>query len=440
MSKTIQHSLILGFALFALYFGAGNLIFPPSIGISSGTGWIPALTGFVITDIALLLLAVIAILNAGGRFEELTRPISPWFYKVFHLLLMVGIGVFVTIPRMSATTHELGIQPLFPGVPSAVTIIAFFAVTFYFALDQSNVIDRIGKILTPLLIVILLIIVGKGIFSPMGIPVDTEVSAAFSTAFISAYQTGDIVTGIFCAPIFLAAILSYGYKGKSARKMAITGTLIAGAGLLIVYGGLLYIGATSSSIFPQGLSDTALVSALVDRLLGGTGAIALSIAIALACLTSAIGVVAVIADFLRGLFNDKIDYRAWLTIICLTGIGVGMLGVERIVNYTMPIFQALYPVAIVLVVLGVFRKFVPSPGSYRGAILLTFIVSLSETLVSLGFNLGFISALPLSANGFAWLVPAIIGFIAGTILYWAMYKNTSREMTSAIQSDVDKLS
>src|SRR5690606_23057010 len=108
----------------------------------------------------------------------------------------------------------------------------------------------------------------------------------------------------------------------------------------------------SSSIFPQGLSNPALVSALVDRLLGGTGAIALSIAIALACLTSAIGVVAVIADFLRGLFNDKIDYRAWLTIIGVTGIGVGMLGVERIVNYTMPIFQALYPVAIVLVVLG----------------------------------------------------------------------------------------
>ncbi|MEH7342659.1 branched-chain amino acid transport system II carrier protein [Bacillus sp. JJ1532] len=421
MNKTVQHSLILGFALFAIYFGAGNLIFPPSIGNASGTNWIPALIGFCVTGIALPLLAVIAILNAGGRFEELTRPISPWFYKAFNLLLMVGIGMFVTIPRMAATTHELGVYTLFPQVPSIVTIIVFFAISFYFAMDKSNVIEKIGKFLTPLLVLILLYIVGKGVFNPIGTPVATDLKSPFSNAFISAYQTGDVVTGIFCAPIFIAAILSYGYKGKGMRKIAITGTLIAGAGLLIVYGGLLYIGASGSGMFPNDMDSTALVSELVNHLLGSSGAVALSIAIALACLTSAIGVIAVIAEFLNDLTKNKFGYRVWALVVCLTGIAIGTMGVEKIINYTLPIFLALYPVAIVLVFLGLFRKVIPNPGSYRGAILLTFIVSVLETLGAIGIHISavqsFISMLPLSANGFSWLVPAIIGFILGTFIY-----------------------
>lgn len=423
MNKTVQHSLILGFALFAIYFGAGNLIFPPSIGNASGTNWVPALIGFCVTGIVLPLLAVIAILNAGGRFEELTKPISPWFYKVFNLLLMVGIGMFVTIPRMAATTHELGIKTLFPQVPSIVTIVVFFAISFYFAMDKSNVIDKIGKILTPVLVLILLFIVGKGIFDPIGTPVATDLKTPFSNAFISAYQTGDVVTGIFCAPIFIAAILAYGYKGKDMRKIAVTGTVIAGIGLLIVYGGLLFIGASGSGMFAKDIDSTTLVSELVNLLLGSGGAIALSIAIALACLTSAIGVIAVIAEFLNNLTNQKVGYRAWALIVCLTGIAIGSLGVENIINYALPIFLALYPVAIVLVFLGLFRKYIPNPGSYRGAILLTFIVSVMETLGVIGVNIpavqSFVSILPFSANGFSWLVPAIIGLIAGTFIYKA---------------------
>ncbi|MEK4027235.1 branched-chain amino acid transport system II carrier protein [Pseudobacillus sp. FSL P4-0506] len=430
MNKTIQHSLILGFALFALYFGAGNLIFPPSIGNVSGTNWIPALAGFTVTGIILPLLAVIAILNAGGRFEELTRPISPWFYKVFNLLLMVGIGMLVTIPRMAATTHELGVQTLFPQVPSVLTIVVFFAISFYFAMDESNVIDKIGKILTPLLVIILLAVVGKGIFDPIGTPVATDLKGPFSNAFISAYQTGDIVTGIFCAPIFIAAITSYGYKGVQARKLALTGTLIAGVGLLIVYGGLLYIGASGSGAFPKDIGDTALVSQLVHTLLGRAGTVALSIAIALACLTSTIGVIAVIAEFLMKLTNEKIGYRSWLLVICMTGTVIGTMGVGKIVNYAMPIFLALYPVAIVLVFLGVFRKYIPNAGAYRGAILLTFIVSLFETLGSV-LNIGFLSSvvsmLPLSANGFSWLAPAIVGLIAGALIDKANGQKKSQE-------------
>ncbi|MET3575052.1 branched-chain amino acid transport system II carrier protein [Bhargavaea ullalensis] len=417
MGKSIQHSLILGFALFALYFGAGNLIFPPTIGLASGTGWVPAMVGFSVTGIVLPLLAVLAVLNAGGKFENLTRPIAPWFHVVFNLLLMVGIGVFVTIPRMAATTHELGTGVLLPSLPPVVTILLFFAVTFFFAMDKSNVIDRIGKYLTPVLVVILLIIVGKGFLSPIGSPAGAHVDNPFSMAFLSAYQTGDVVTGILCAPIFIAAIAGYGYTGRKARKMAVSGVLIAGAGLLIIYGGLLVISAGAGGTIEAGLSDTALVKAIVDRLLGGGGAVALAIAIALACLTSTIGVIAVIADFLAKLAKDRLSYRTWVLLICVVSASVATLGVGRIVDYTMWIFTLLYPVAIVLVLLGVLDRFIPNGGVYQGAIILTVAVSFMETLKGFGVGLPVIdpilAVLPFGDDGFAWLVPAIVGAAAG---------------------------
>lgn len=426
--KTFQHSLVLGFALFALYFGAGNLIFPPTIGHMTGTDWGTALIGFSVTGIILPLLAVIAILNSGGTFEELTKPISPWFYAVFNLLLMVGISMLVTIPRMAATTHELGIEILFPQIPPFVTIVLFFAISYYFAMDKSNVIEKIGKYLTPVLVIILLFIVGKGLFSPIGTPTETGTKAPFSDAFLSGYQTGDIVTGIFVTPIFIAAIIGYGYKGAQIRKVALSGTLIAGLGLLVVYGGLLFIGASGSGVFPEAIESTALVSQVVTLLLGNYGSIALAIAIALACLTSTIGVAAVIADFFNKLSKNKVSYRSWVLIICLTGTVIGSLGVEKIINYTMPIFTALYPVTIVLVFLGVFRKYIPNAGGYRGSVLLTFIVSFFETMESIGINIPFanelISMLPLSVNGFAWLVPASVGFVGGLIINKLFSQNT----------------
>ncbi|WP_066401175.1 branched-chain amino acid transport system II carrier protein [Neobacillus mesonae] len=436
-NKIVQNTIIIGFALFAVFFGAGNLIFPPSIGLASGTNWLQALIGFCITGIALPLLAVIAILNVGGKFENLTKPISPWFYKIFNLLLMVGIGMFVTIPRMAATTHELGVKALVPQVPSIVTIIVFFAITFYFAMDKSNVIDKIGKFLTPLLVIILIFIVFKGIIDPIGTPIVTELKNPFSNAFINAYQTGDVVTGIFCAPIIIAAIIGHGYKGGTMKKVAISATAIAGIGLLVVYGGLLYLGAAGSGLYPENIESTALVSGLIDRLLGSSGAVLLAITIALACLTSAIGVTAVIGDFLRDITNDKVSYRNGALLVCLVGAAIGMLGVEKIINYTLPIFLALYPVAIVLVFLGVFNKIISNPGTYRGAILLTFIVSLFETCGAIGLKipaiLNFISMMPFSANGFSWLVPAIVGAALGTVIY--KFAANKQEQVSFIEPE-----
>jgi len=417
-----RDSIIVGFALFATFFGAGNLIFPPSIGAASGTSWLPGLLGLIATGIILPILSVLAVSNAGGSFEQLSRPMSKWFNTVFNLFAMLAIATSITIPRTAATTHELGIAPLLPGVPIIVTSVAFFALNFYFANDKSNVIDKIGKILTPALLIILLIIVATGIIAPVGSPSATGIENPFTSAFLEAYQTGDLLTGLLCATVFISMIHGKGYIDESSKKkVTFNAAIISAIGLIIVYGGLLYIGASGNSLFPADTNRAALLIGLVEKLLGRAGVTGLSIAVVLACLTTAIGITASVADFMSSFTRGKISYRIWVGIVCIVGIFQSSMGVEAIINLAGPFFFACYPIAILLTLFGLFKKYIPNDGAYKGAGALVLIVSLMESLTVAGIKSSFIekilAAIPLSQYGFAWLIPAIAGFIAGALIF-----------------------
>lgn len=437
MSKIMQHTIIVGLALFAIFFGAGNLIFPPSIGNSAGVSWISALMGFSLTGVILPVLAVYAIYNTGGTVEALTRPIGNWFYKAFNTVMMVCIGMVVTIPRMSATTHELGVSQIIPTIPLLVSVLAFFAICFYFAMDQSNVIDKIGKWLTPVLVIILIILIGKGVLDPIGAAVHTEAKNVFANAIIAAYQTGDVGTGILCAPIFLAAIVSYGYKGKQSKKVALGGMAIAAIGLIAVYGGLLYLGATSSGIITSPGSDTELLASIAYRVIGNLGKALLAICVVFACLTSAIGVMVISSQFLNELTKEKLGYKTWVLIMCIVGATIGSLGVGAIVEITLPIFLVIYPVIIVLVLLGAFDRLVPNAGAYKGTVLFAFLVSVVETISSYGITIPGVTKLilhlPLQSSGFAWAVPSIIGFILGAFLHRVLKAENPEKSTFGME-------
>ncbi len=433
----MQHTIIVGLALFAIFFGAGNLIFPPSIGNSAGVSWISALMGFSLTGVILPVLAVYAIYNTGGTVEALTRPIGNWFYKAFNTVMMVCIGMVVTIPRMSATTHELGVSQIIPTIPLLVSVLAFFAICFYFAMDQSNVIDKIGKWLTPVLVIILIILIGKGVLDPIGAAVHTEAKNVFANAIIAAYQTGDVGTGILCAPIFLAAIVSYGYKGKQSKKVALGGMVIAAIGLIAVYGGLLYLGATSSGIITNPGSDTELLASIAYRVIGNLGKALLAICVVFACLTSAIGVMVISSQFLNELTKEKLGYKTWVLIMCIVGATIGSLGVGAIVEITLPIFLVIYPVIIVLVLLGAFDRLVPNAGAYKGTVLFAFLVSVVETISSYGITIPGVTKLilhlPLQSSGFAWAVPSIIGFILGAFLHRVLKAENPEKSTFGME-------
>lgn len=417
----IRDSFIVGFALFATFFGAGNLIFPPSIGLVAGTSWIPALFGLIATGIALPILSVIAVSNGGGTFGELTKPIAKWFNTAFNLFAMICIAAAITVPRTAATTHELGVMPLAPNVPILATAVVYFALTYYFTCDKNGVIDKIGKILTPALVIILLIIVVKGFAFPLGTPVDTGLENSFSYGFLQAYQTGDLLTGLLCATVFISMIKGKGYTDeKDIKKVTFNASIIAGIGLIIVYGGLLFIGAFGNSLFPAETPRAALLTGLVDMLLGRVGVTGLSIAVMLACLTTAIGVTAAAADFISTFSKGKISYKKVVAIICVVGVFQAVKGVEKIIFLAGPFFFSCYPIAIVCTILGLGKKYFTNDIAIKGASLLVFIVSVMEALTITGLDVApivnFISSIPLASLGFAWIVPAIVGYIGGYIV------------------------
>ncbi|WP_163102573.1 branched-chain amino acid transport system II carrier protein [Peribacillus alkalitolerans] len=431
-NKFTKDSFIVGFALFAVFFGAGNLIFPPAIGFMAGSSWMFAFLALLLAGIALPILSIIAVSNAGGSFEELSKPIGKWFHVSFNLFVMIGVGVLATIPRTAATTHELGVIPLFPNVPIQLTVVVFFALTYYFANDKSNFIDKVGKIMTPGLIGILLLIGVKAILSPPSTPAPAHVPNPFSASFIELYFTGDLLTGLLCTPIFVSAIVSKGYTLEAERKrMTLSASLIAGAGFILVYFGLLYLGAHGGNLFPADVARTDLLNGLVSLSFGNIGTIGLSIVVVLACLSTAIGITASVADFVSSVTKNKITYKVMVAVTCIVGVIVGGTGVDSIINFAGPIFYTVYPPAIVLTFLGLFKKYVPNDGAFRYAVLITLALSAVKGLGELGVHIGFIdsliSSLPLSSQGFEWILPAIAGFFFG----WILYKLTGKEIVEA---------
>jgi len=429
--KALMDALVVGFAIFAIYFGAGNLIFPPYIGASTGPDWQIGLLGLTLAGILLPVLAVTAVANSGGTFKSLARPIAPWFYIVYNILVMIGVGALITIPRTSAVAFEIGVRTLVPAsdnfVGRLIAVLVFFGIATFVAFDQGSIADRVGKILTPVLLLILFTLVTLAVLRPVGQPVPTGLENPFYMAFTEAYQMGDILTGLLCATIFVSALVQKGYRSPKRNIVMVLGASAVGAiALWVVYAGLEYLGATGNSHFPADTERTALLVGLIHLLSGSIGTYALAIAVALACLTTAIGLMTVVAGFVEEGTSGRVPYRVALIAVAVLGVFQAMGGVERIVAIAGPIFMAMYPVSILLVVLGLTRRIIPNDGVWKGAALLALIVSLYESaavIVSMmdgtmpTWLVSVYHLIPLAQQGFGWIVPAVVGGIAGGVLW-----------------------
>lgn len=429
MNKNFKDGLVIGLALFATFFGAGNLIFPPLLGLQSGTNWISGVIGFVASGVVLPISAVYAISYAGGSVEEMTNKLHPKFSEIMLLIIMLFAG-FIAVPRTGAVAYELGIQAIVKSIPSPVFIILYFALTYYFVNDKNNVINKVGSILTPALVIILVFIIVKGVIAPIAKPIDTEINGAFVNAFLGGYQTGDLLVSFMVGGVFIGDIVRKGYSSdKERNRMIAFAGSIAFILLFIIYSGLLYQGATVSGIYPKDIDRSELLLSIVNSLLGNAGLFALGIAVTLACLTTAIGEITAIAQFFDTFTKGKLSYKKSAMLFCIIGASIALLGVDRIVFISTPLFLGLYPTCIVLAFVGLFHKYIPNITSYKGGVLLTLIVSLIEafnSVVNIPFLSTIIGAIPLSQYGFAWILPAIMGFIAGGII--GKMKESSKEI------------
>ncbi|MBO0576353.1 branched-chain amino acid transport system II carrier protein [Clostridium botulinum] len=424
MKKTSSKDfIVIGFALFAMFFGAGNLIFPPFIGNLVGDKAPGAIIGFLITGVGLPLSAIIACAKINGTFSDISGRVGKYFSVISTTALILAIGPMLCIPRTAATTYELTVQPLFPSIGPLVSAIIYFAICLAFALRPSGIVDSIGKVLTPCLLVMLAIIIIKGLVLPLGPVVNTNFKGAFSTSLLEGYQTMDTMGSVIYASIILASVRSKGYTDeKDVISVTIKSGMVAIAGLGLVYGGLMILGSQTSQIISGEIGRTALVIEIVKRDLGNAGIFILGIAVGLACLTTAIGLLSTGAEYLSKLTKGKVSYNAFAIIISLVSGILGIGGVDKIIKFSVPILQILYPIVIVLIVITLLGKAVKNDSVVKFTVYITLIVSIVDTMNTLTgekvvFIKGILGIIPLSSVGFAWLIPAIIAFIIGTIAF-----------------------
>lgn len=407
-----------GLALFAMFFGAGNLIFPPYMGFIAAGSWKLALLGFLLTGIGMPLMGIMASARAGGRVEQLASRVSPLFGQVLSVVIILAIGPLLAIPRTAATTFEMGVRPNFPGAKAGISSVVYFGLTLFFALNRKKVVDKIGKILTPFLLATLALIIVKGIAYPLGEAGEGGLAGAFGRGFREGYQTMDALASVVFAEIIIAALVFKGYAHVSDQiRMTSMAGVIAATGLGLVYGGLMYLGAFSSSIFPATIERTSLLIGITQGLLGNGGKVALGLAVSLACLTTSIGLTATVGDYFSFLTRGKLPYKGICLATCVFSAIFATVGVTTIVKVAFPLLVTVYPVVIVLIILTLAGRLVRHRAIYAGAVIGALSTSLFDALTAAGVPVHavnqIIALIPFASSGFPWILPAVAGGIIG---------------------------
>lgn len=412
MNKKTKDCLVIGFALFAMFFGAGNLIFPPYLGYEAGTQNIAAMIGFIITGVGIPLLAIIACTKGDGTFETMASKIGPKFATIFATLLFIAIGPMLGIPRTAATTYELTIHPIVPSISPLVWMFIYFAINLFFVFKQSSIIDTIGKFLTPALLIILTIIIIKGVIFPIGNIEPTGLTSVFSNSLLEGYQTMDALAALLFAAIVSSSILAKGYKEKDLVSMTAKAGIVAAIGLAFVYGGLTLIGAQTRDLAPVDVTKTQLLLIISKNILGNVGTIIIGIAIGLACLTTSIGLITAGSSFFEEVSKGKLPYKVNAVVISIISIVIGCFGVDNIIKISGPILSILYPVAITLIITTLLDKFITNINAVRLGIYTSLVFGILSQIPQI--NLNFI---PLASKGFAWFIPTIIAIVIGYIIF-----------------------
>ena len=434
MNKKITDIAVVGFALFSMFFGAGNLLFPPYLGLISGDHWQISLIGFVLADVGLALLVITAAAKCQGNLDKVLGRAGKDLARLIGIATILCIGPLLAIPRTAATTFEMGVQPIIGEVGTTVAIIVsvvFFALTLILTIRPSKVVDIIGKFLTPALLICLAILIVIGIISPIGGVSEVALieNNLFAEGISQGYLTMDALGAAALATVVISSINERGYIETSEKvKITVKAGLVAGLALTLVYGGLTYLGSTLSTSYGPDTPQASLMVVITNALLGYPGKLVLGIIVSLACLTTSIGLTSAAANYFSGVSNGKIKYETVVIAVCVFSCVVSNFGVSTIIQFSAPVLEIVYPVLIALVVMTLFGNYIENDNAFKGAAYVTLLVS----ILSVGSNLlglenvsSLLSKLPLAKFGFNWVVPAIIGAILGSLI---SNKKTSNQL------------
>jgi len=428
-SKPGATIVIASLMLFSMFFGAGNLIFPPMVGVSAGTNFWPAVLGFLAAGVLLPVLAIVAVAISGRSVRDLSSNGGVLFGLVFSVMAYLAIGAFYALPRTGAVSMETAITPLLGWegtMANGIFNIVFFLIALFLAWRPNTIIDTLGKFLTPALVGLLIILIALASISngrDPQVPTEDYASSPMVTGLFEGYNTMDAIAGLAFSIVIVGSLRSKGFKTKkSLVNGTITAALVAGSLLAAIYLGLAWVGQT----IPNGQSYESGAPLLADAAnltMGTIGQAVFSAIVILACMTTAVGLITSTSAFFEMLM-PKVKYHVWACLFTALSILFAFQGLDTVLSIAVPFITFLYPPAISLIALTliqpVVKKSVVFYWTYRLALWISVLWSALSVIAAQGWGTEALDPLLSLAPGqsvdLGWIVPTAIAAVIGLVI------------------------
>ncbi len=413
--------ILISGAMFSSHFGVGDLIFPPILGRDTGTSWFTASMGYAIINSIGVWLAYLACAHQNQSLGGIaTRTLGNVFGRIYTAIPVL-ITVFFILPRVASATHEMAVLPLFPGVPLWLSLAVFFLLSFYIAYTRATVIDKLGKLLAPALIIFVVILVLKGVSSPLSVPKSPGSATALKEGMLNAYNTMNAIAALLFGGWVLHELKMRNITTREGQDRNLN---VIGIGTALLLGitstVLVYLGATSGSSFPDA-SIGVLSTEIAKGLLGQVGLVSFAIIMALSCLSTSAAITSMSGDMFQEMTGEKLQYRIIVIASTLIGFTLGLVGLSKIVKYTVPWLVLLYPSVIVLILTGLYYKFDRIRKAVTVGMIVALIFGLGDMLCFYGITgnmiTKFASSLPFGDKGIGWVLPTIILMAAAQMIF-----------------------
>lgn len=419
----VKDTIVISLMTFALFLGAGNVIFPPALGLEAGSNLLPAISGFLFTAVGLPAFALV-VLGMVGKAENITSPLTTVLGRIFWIGLFIAIGPAFAMPRAVTVAYEMGLRPFVEGNYLLPFTVVFSLLTLALAFNSQKLVDYIGKIMTPAMIVMLAAIAIAAVLFPLGVP--TAPAGHYEAApaiegMMQGYMTMDALGAVGFGWVIIRAINS---KGVTAPARVFRSTLHIAAIYCVLMGGtylaLGYVGATAGTVVTGATNGGEILSLYVHGIFGGFGQLLLAGIIILACLSTTIGLTQASAEYFSATFNVSMKTVSLLAV--LVTCVVANFGLEQIIRLSLPAILVLCPVAIALVIASFCSHMLPKvKPAHNAAMILTMIFGSIDAMNIMGVvpqamdNL-FASSMPLYSANASWLIPCLVAIAVQSLL------------------------
>ena len=412
----------LGFMTFALFIGAGNIIFPPIVAQQAGEHvWLAAF-GFLITAVGLPVITIIALSRVEGSIQILSSPLGKIASLILTITCYLTVGPLFATPRTATVSYEIGFSSYLGTSSSSLLIYSaiYFSVVTLISLYPNKILDTVGYVLSPLKILSLTILGIAAMMIPTGfVPpaINNYIDSPVSEGFVNGYLTMDTLGALVFGIVIIQAIRSRGVSNpKLITRYAVIASIISGIGLTVVYLSLFKLGLGSHEVAANASNGAVILHAYVQHAFGDLGSIFLSAMIFIACMVTAIGLPCACAEYFSSI--TKIGYKVWVFILIGFSFIISNLGLTKLIAFSVPVLSAIYPPAIVVIMLSFGWKFFNHPRRVIAPVTaVSLVFGLLDGLKVANFELPYaLTHLPLAEQNLAWLIPSLVVFVIAFVI------------------------